>query len=149
MPNTKHVIDTEEPAPTELDIDPALVAFIIARAREFDVKVPPVEPDPGSNASDDGEGGILQDYPADMTETELRDAIAGVSQDAAVDLVAMLWLGRGDYTLEEWAEARTLAGERAFGDIAAYLMGEPNLASFLEEGFTLLGYEPEDYAQLV
>jgi hypothetical protein len=139
------VIDVEDGTPIEIDLDPAIAEFIILRARAFDVKVPPVEPDPGSNAVDDGERGVIEDYPSDETETELRDAIEGLSEDAALDLVAVLWIGRGDFTAAEWGEARALAAEREMGDVADYLMGEPSLGDFLEEGMTALGYTPQDF----
>ena len=115
------------------------------KARAFDVKTAPVEPDPGGNEIDDGERGVLEDYPSDQTQTELRDAIDQLSDDAAIDVVAMLWVGRGDFSREEWQEAREAAAERAAGPLSAYLMGEPNLGDFLEEGLAALGYTPQDY----
>jgi hypothetical protein len=36
------------------------LAYIIAEAREFDVEVPPVDEDSGSNASDDAEWDVLE-----------------------------------------------------------------------------------------
>jgi hypothetical protein len=38
-----------EDTPIELNISPEKVCYIIIKAREFDAKVEPVEPDPGSN----------------------------------------------------------------------------------------------------
>ena len=141
----KHVIDVADDTEIPLDVDPAAVEFIILKARAFDVKTPPVEPDPGTNEIDDGERGVLEDYPSDQTQTELRDAITQLSDDAAIDLVAMLWVGRGDFSRDEWQEAKEAAAERAVGPVADYLMGEPNLGDFLEEGLTTLGYTPQDY----
>lgn len=141
----RRVIDAEEPAPVALDIDPAAVEFIIFKARAFSGKVPPVEPDPGSNPGDDDERGIIEDYPSDQTETELRDAIEQISEDAAIDLLAIYWLGRGDFAPDEWQDARTLAIERARADISSYLMGDPELGDFLEEGLIDLGYTPQEF----
>jgi hypothetical protein len=140
-----HVVDIEDDTPLELDIDPAIVEFIILKARAFDVKTAPVEPDPGSNPTDDGERGVLEDYPSDPTEAELRGAIEQLSDDAANDLVAILWIGRGDFTRAEWAEAKVMAAERNGKSIADYLMGEPNLGDFLEEGISALGYTPQGF----
>jgi hypothetical protein len=141
----RRVVDVDDEAPVPLDIDPALVEFIILKARAFDAKTPPVEPNPGSDAVDDDERGILEDYPSDETEEELRDAISGLSEDAAIDLVALYWVGRGDFGREEWEEARAAAAERSGLPVADYLMGEPNLGDFLEEAMFELGYEPEEY----
>ncbi|OYV37665.1 MAG: hypothetical protein B7Z80_12215 [Rhodospirillales bacterium 20-64-7] len=142
----KHTIDVEDGDAIPLEIEPALLAFIILKARAFDAKVAPVEPDPASNAADDDEREILEDYPSDLTETELRDAISELPDDASVDLLACFWLGRGDFTLEGWAEARAQATERLEDDLVDYLLGEPAVGDFLAEGFSQLGYELEDYA---
>jgi len=144
-PGKRHVIEIDDETEVEMDLDPAIAEFIILKARAYDVKVPPVEPDPGSNAMDDGERGVLEDYPSDQTEQELRDAIEGLSDDAAVELVAVFWVGRGDFTAAEWPEALALARERARHDVAPYLMGEPSFGDFIEEGLTELGYTPQDY----
>ena len=48
------------------------VCFIIIKAREFDVKVDPVDSDPGSNASDDNMSVILEDFADDATYQELK-----------------------------------------------------------------------------
>lgn len=84
-------------------------------------------------------GEIIEDYPSDQTESELRDAIDQLSQDAAIDLLAIFWVGRGDFSAAEWEEAREAAAERGT-NIGSYLMGEPNLGDLLEEGLTQLGY---------
>jgi hypothetical protein len=57
------------------------LAFIIAKAREFDAEVP-IEPDAatGSDPADDDEREILLDTPDNPTEQELRDAIDGLGR---------------------------------------------------------------------
>ena len=105
----------------------------------------PVEPDPGSNPADSGEREILEDYVDDPTAMELREAIDDLNQDEVIDLIAMTWLGRGDFRTDEWRDARSLARERHRPHSAEYLMGIPNLGDFLEEGLSLLGYSCEEY----
>lgn len=53
-------------------------------------------------------------------------------------LVALAWLGRGDYEASEWSEAVTAAGERG-GSASRYLMGLPLLGDYLEGGADMLG----------
>ncbi|HVJ52521.1 MAG TPA: DUF3775 domain-containing protein [Aliidongia sp.] len=130
-----------------IEVDPEVVAFIIVKARAFDAKVPPSEDEPGSNASDDGEEEVLEDFPDDMTSAELAEALADLSEDGAVDVIAMVWIGRGDFTRDEWEEARELARERHQRNPANYLMGIPDLGDLLEEGFTQLGYSTLDYEE--
>ena len=129
--------------PVELNISADTVCYIIAKAREFDVKVDPVEPDPGSNPIDSDESEILQDYPDDPSEDELRQAIDDLNVDEVVDLIALAWVGRGDFGPEEWEAAKALARERHHAHSAAYLMGIPTLPEYLEEGFSALGHSCE------
>ena len=131
--------------PIELNISPEKVCFIIIKAREFDAKVDPVEPDPGSNPADAGEREVLEDYSDDATAAELRAAIDALNEDELIDLIALAWLGRGDYVRGEWTEARSLAGERHRRHSAAYLTGIPMLGDYLEGGLSELGHSCESY----
>jgi hypothetical protein len=81
------------------------LAFIIIKAREFDAEVPPVDEDSGSNPSDDDERDVLQFSADNPTYQELVDAISGLSDLERIELLALTWSGRGDYTKEEWREA--------------------------------------------
>ena len=135
--------DTEEPT-IELNVSPEKVCYIIVKAREFDAKDEPVEPDPGSNPVDTGEREVLEDYSGDPTFAELQAAIDNLNDDEVIDLIALAWLGRGDFSRSEWEDARTLARERHRRHSAAYLTGIPTLGDFLEEGFSAIGYSCED-----
>src|SRR5579863_3872940 len=126
--------DTSDETPVELNISGDKVCFIITKAREYDAKVDPVEPDPGSNPADAGEREVLEDYSDDATESELRAAIDALNEDEVIDLIALAWLGRGDFDKAEWTEARSLAGERHRRHSGAYLTGMPMLGDYLEEG---------------
>lgn len=135
--------EVEDPVP--LDVDPAKVCFIIIKAREFDVKVEPVEPNPASNPADMQQREILEDYASDPTFIELRDAINGLNEDETVELVALAWLGRGDFDRAEWNEVLSLAAEPHQRFPAMYLMGLPLLGDYLENGLSELGYSCEAY----
>lgn len=130
--------------PVALNINTEKVGFIILKAREFDAKVEPVEPDPGSNPADDAEREILEDYQDDPTLEELRGAIDSLDDDEIVDLIALAWVGRGDFERKEWPEARRLAGERHRQHSADYLIGMPALGDYLEEGLATLGHSLPD-----
>ena len=122
-----------------LSID--VVSYIIVKAREFDAKVEPVEEDPGSDAADDGERIILEDFADDPTYQELREAIEDLDEDASCELVALMWIGRGTYDAEDWEEALETARQEATNSAADYLTGTPQLGDFLEEGLVAMGYE--------
>jgi hypothetical protein len=134
----------ESPDPLELNISDDKLAFLILKAREFDAKVDPADPDPGSNPTDDDDLDVLEDEPGDRTETELRDALRGLNEDEAIDVIALMWIGRGDFTREEWEEARRLATERHRRDSAGYLMGNPTFADELEDGAAMVGHSLMD-----
>jgi uncharacterized protein DUF3775 len=129
----------------ELNISPEKVCYIIIKAREFDAKVEPVEPDPGSNPADTGEREVLEDYEDDATLAELRQAIDDLNDDEVIDLIALVWVGRGDFSKAEWAEARALARERHRHHSANYLTGIPALGDYLEDGFAEFGQSCEAY----
>jgi hypothetical protein len=115
------------------------VCFIIIKAREFDVKDAVSDPDSGSNAADDGMIDVLEDHGDDPTEQEIRGFIRAMTEDEQIDLVALTWLGRGDGTLEEWADLRGEAERQHNNRTAAYLLGIPLLGDYLEEGLTQFG----------
>lgn len=121
------------------------IAFIITKAREFDAETAPVDVESGSNPADDGERDILEEDPGNPTEQELEDAIAALSELERTELLALMWLGRGDYSKDEWREALLQASELHDEKEPAYLIGTPLLGDYLEEGLSQLGYSIEDF----
>jgi hypothetical protein len=124
------------------------LAFIVEKAREFDVEVEPETQDEASDPADDRAGATaaLQDVPDNPAEQELADAIDGLNVDERLDVVALMWIGRGDFDAEEWDQARAQAAERAETPTSRYLAGTPMLADHLEEGLEEIGYAVEDIA---
>jgi hypothetical protein len=127
-----------------LSISPEKLCFVIAKAREFDVKDVVTDPDPASNAADDAMLSVLEDHPDDPTYDELRSFIAALTQDEQIDLVALTWLGRGDGTLDEWDDLREEAARAHNRRTATYLLGKPMLADHLEEAMDQLGISCEE-----
>ena len=122
------------------------LAFIIAKAREFDAEVP-IEPGAatGSDPADDDEREILLDTPDNPTEQELRDAIDGLGLPERQELLALMWLGRGDYDADSWPEALREAVETTIANVTDYLVGTPLLGDYLEEGASVLGLSLDDF----
>ncbi|MFN4087888.1 MAG: DUF3775 domain-containing protein [Alphaproteobacteria bacterium] len=110
------------------------VCWIVVKARAFDATEGIVEEDYGGNPIDEGFREVLADQPDDPTRQELVDFIEALNEDEQAELVALTWLGRGDYAAGEWPEALGAARERHTGSTAAYLLGIPILADYLEEG---------------
>jgi hypothetical protein len=117
--------------------------YIIVKAREFDEQVAPSDPDSGSNPSDDREVDVLEEDADHTVEQELDAALASLNIDEQLDLMALTWLGRGDFA--SFAEARKEANDMRDKHIAVYLKGTPKLGDYLEEGLAQLGYSLEDF----
>jgi hypothetical protein len=120
------------------------LAYVIEKAREFDAQVPS-DAEEGSNAADDDEREILLDTPDDPTEQELRDAIDGLGIPERQELLALMWLGRGDYDAESWSEALQQARQTQSASETTYLLGTPLLGDYIEEGVAALGLSLEDF----
>jgi hypothetical protein len=129
--------------PDQLTISPETAFYIIVKAREFDEKVPPTDPDSGSNPADDREVDVLEEGSDDTVEEELEAALGALNIDEQLDLMALTWLGRGDFT--SFAEARQEADDMRDKHIAIYLKGTPKLGDYLEEGLAQLGHSLEDF----
>jgi hypothetical protein len=128
----------------ELTISPDKVCYIAIKAREFDAKDEPSVSDPASNATDDGMYQVLEDYPDDPVREELISAIAAMTEDEQVDLVALTWLGRGDGDISDWEQLRQQALEARTGRTSRYLIGIPLLSDFLQEGLAAFGLSCDD-----
>lgn len=128
-----------------LDIDLETVCFIIFKAREIDAQEDALEEESGSNASDDGFREILETHGDDETYNEVKSLIDSLDIDEQSALVALTWLGRGDYEADGWEEALTTARERHNEHTAEYLLGIPVLADLLQNGLGELGLSCADY----
>ena len=121
------------------------LAYIITKAREFDAEVPPVNEDSGSYPSDDADRDVLEASADNPTRQELADAIDGLGDPERIELLALTWLGRGEYSKEEWGEALEEARRIHDEKETLYLVGTPLLADSLEEGMSQLGYSLEGF----
>jgi hypothetical protein len=141
MARTPVIDDGDEPA--ELNIGLDKVQDIVLKARAFDQEDFPDEPDPGSDAETAENREERLDEGDDPTEAELKELIDDLNDDEVVDLIALVWIGRGDFGIEDLGEARELARERHQGSSSRYLMGIPTLAEYLVEGVAAAGYDLE------
>jgi Protein of unknown function (DUF3775) len=127
-----------------LGINPEKVRYIIAEARMFDGKEGDSDPDSGSNGTDDGMADVLEDQPDDATPQVLAEFIRDLDEDEQIELVALAWVGRGTFSIEDWedavAEARRAHNKRT----AEYLFSLPMLGDYLEEGLSLVEDEDEN-----
>ena len=114
------------------------VCFVIVKAREFDAEADVVGADPDDSPSDSGSPDFPRGYAEDPTLYETTAFIEALNEDEQIDLVTLMWVGRGDYDRTEWEEARTEAirARNEHGHTAEYLLGAPLVGDYLEEGLS-------------
>lgn len=83
--------------------------------------------------------GLAEEEEQDLTAEELRELINDLNVDEAAELIALAWIGRGDFDAGEWEEAVAEARQRGRRKTAAYLMSLPLLGDYLEGGLEAIG----------
>ncbi len=129
----------------DLTLDPDTAFYLLLKAREFDAKQEAADPDEGSNPTDDKDVDILEFHDDDAVEEEFAAAVDALNVDQKLDLIALIWIGRGDFDLGEWAEARESAREVDAAQTAHYALGMPTVSDYLEDALSQLGYSLNDY----
>lgn len=123
----------------ELDLSADAVQFVIDKVHEFhsrdDVMLPDDEEE--ESADMDSLEQFAADYSADPYYQELTDTINDLDPDQQIALVALMWVGRGDYSLDEWEDAVSFAEDAWTDHTAEYLISTPLLADYLAEGLQL------------
>ncbi|MET0574262.1 MAG: DUF3775 domain-containing protein [Mesorhizobium sp.] len=131
----------------DLAIDPDTVRFFILKAKAISAAVNDdyadgseheVELDSQSRDSHQHDG-LAEEAEENLTEEELRELINDLNVDEAAELIALAWIGRGDYDAAEWTEAVNEARQRTNKRVSKYLLGMPLLADWLEEGLEAIG----------
>lgn len=133
----------------DLTIGPETVRLFIAKANALE-----------SGVSDDYEAGhehevefdeqslgnhshdaLVEEEEENLTAEELRELIDDLNVDETAELIALVWVGRGDYGPEQWKEAVEEAGNRQSRKhkASAYLLGMPLLGEYLESGLEAIG----------
>lgn len=135
------IVRRDVEGPDSLDVSLETLAFIALKARAFDAQAGASDSNDASNPADDREVAVLEGLSDDPTARELRAAIARLSEDEQVALVALVWIGRGDFDAADWEDAKSLARDRRSGSTARYLMGMPLLGDYLELGAAALGVD--------
>ncbi len=93
----------------------------------------------GIPAGDEGPAG-LPATEGDLTRDEIIAEIEGLRADQQAELVALLWLGRGDGEPEEWRELALFAEERHEMPTCDYLLDHPHVADHWSDGLEKLGH---------
>ncbi len=134
--------------PPELTIDPDTVRMLAQRARaagspgedaDLDGEVHEVEFSPDTLTDTHAHSELAEEETPDLYAEELTELLDDMNIDEAAELVAIVWIGRGDYEAVDWREALAQAHARRTGPTTAYLSRIPMLADYLEAGLDAIG----------
>jgi hypothetical protein len=112
---------------------------LIAKVRGVQAREGEVDEDSGSNAQDDRMIDAVQDTRGDLTLREIAQEIRGLNERQQAELVALLWVGRGDAEPEAWEDTVNMARERQDIPTERYLLTQPLTAEYWSEGAERLG----------
>jgi hypothetical protein len=124
-----------------LEVNPQTVCFLIDKAAEFHAKEEVVIPEEPLQSDEDWALQMLADHAGDPTFEEFKATVEDLEPDQQAAVVALMWLGRGDYDEGEWGAALAAATARRTRRTAEYLIGTPLVADYLREGLSLMGYD--------
>ncbi len=110
------------------------VRSLIMRARAYDSKeqIDDFQSDPDSSEIDMVESMLTGDR--DPIRDEIKNWIDCLDEESQVELVALYWIGRGDFDGNDFIAAVREAQARRSSPTADYLLGAPMLGDFLEAG---------------
>lgn len=126
-----------------LDVNPETVSSLIDKARIFHGKEGVIIPDDNTGSSGNLAADMLTEHQDDNTVQEFKAAVDDLEPDQQVELVALMWVGRGDFDPNDWDAAVRQAREEWTPHTAEYLLSTPLVSDYWEEGLAALGYSPD------
>lgn len=122
-----------------LNVSGATVCHLVELARHFHAQEAVTIPQTPEDVDDDWPAQVLASHRDDPVLAEFHAVINDLEPDQQQAVVALLWLGRGDFSYEEWDEALDLARTEWRSGTADYLLAHPLLADHLEDGLAEFG----------
>lgn len=120
-----------------LSLSPEFLQNLILRTRALMAHDGAIADDEG-NFVDDRDPGAPRYETMDLSKAELAGKIDDLEPDQQAELVALMWIGRGDMEPEEWDSAVALAVERRDSSTAEYLLSHPQVAEHWDEALDRL-----------
>ena len=142
--------------PFDLTIDPEVAFRIAELAQTYQAEgLMPVEDDevvdsdPGDDPIPDVDAIVeeAENPHEDVLDDELEGLIDGLNVDARHDLLALIWVGRGDYDASDWSQARKAAREAEPFNVTDYIEELQSGANYIENALDAMGYPaPENHS---
>lgn len=126
----------------ELTIMPDFLSRLIFKMRAAMLGGGDTPQDATNNALRGSHHLILQEETGpDLSHEELVEEIDTMDPAHQHELVALMWVGRGDFGAEEWSDALAMAAERADSPTSQYLLAHPMAADDIASGLETLGHD--------
>lgn len=132
---------TESSESPNLNINSETICHIIYCAREFHAKEGVSFPE--TQADSDYEYDplqILADHQDDLTFQDAKKTIEALEPDQQIELVALMYIGRGIFDFNEWEAAKKESANNFPPQLAEYLFSKPELPYYLEKGIEFFGF---------
>ncbi len=123
-----------------IETNPQVVCNLIELAREFHAQQEVTIADEPEGLGHDAEAQVLEAHAGDPVLEEFRAVVEDLSPQEQQQVVALLWLGRGDYEMDEWDDAVAYAADAWTPTTADYLIAHPLLAEYLTTGLEQHGH---------
>jgi hypothetical protein len=81
---------------------------------------------------------VSTSFASDPYYQEIKTTVEDLEPDQQMTLVALMWVGRGDFSMDEWDDALKEAEENWNENTADYLIGTPMLSDYLAEAIDQL-----------
>ena len=132
----------DENGDVDLGISLEVVATVVDLANAVQS---PDEGSMGDGDEDEERDDESEDDDEEVTMDLLTDFIDDLNDDEQASLIALAWVGRGDYDADGWDEAVKLAQERnAKGTASGYLVDMAGLGDLLSDGVAAFGLSIEE-----
>ena len=119
-----------------LNLDTEMICDILDKMRQFHAKEGVSFPE---ETAEMDPLYVLADYMDDPVYQDAIVTINNLRDDQQATLVALMYLGRGDYSKEEWKEALQFAQDEMTDHTGQYLLSKPLVADDIEYGLNMLG----------
>lgn len=124
-----------------LNMDIEIICDILDKSRQFQAKEEVSFPE---ETADMDPLYILADYQDDPVYQDAIECINNLRPEQQATLVALMYLGEGEYSRAEWEDALAFANSELTNHTGQYLLSHPFMADNIEEGLDILGISYRD-----
>ena len=128
----------------EIELNRETVQFLIDKAREFHTRDDVTFDEEPEIDDDDWSEQVSTNFASDPYYQEIKTTVEDLEPDQQMTLVALMWVGRGDFSIDEWDDALKEAEENWNENAADYLIGTPMLSDYLAEAIDQLESQEPD-----